>query len=349
MEGSEKRENHIFYISLLNVLACFAVIMLHCNGFFWSRPHGRAWITANLIEVTMYFAVPVFFMNIGVTGLDYPQKYSTKEFLGRRFKKVVIPFLFWSVFSLLVSVVLNGTEFNFVNVYDSIVKSAFMSIYWFFIPLIAVYLSLPLLSGIPAEKRKSIFGYLIIYAVVTVSILPLLCNLLKLKFNTAIQPPVAASYIVYVLIGYWIHHYPISGKIRSLIYCMGIVGWMLHFFGTLAVSAGESSVVGTFKGYLNIPCVMYSAAIFVFFRYLDYEKAGKRFDKLKKVIITISKLTFGVYLVHMYLINFLLSAFKINRASIHWRIGGSFLVFGISCVIVFIAQKIPVLRKIVPK
>ena len=68
------------YISILNVISAFAVIMLHTNGCFWDFSYERYWFTANIIEPVMYFAVPVFFMITGATLLDYKDRYSTEEF-----------------------------------------------------------------------------------------------------------------------------------------------------------------------------------------------------------------------------------------------------------------------------
>lgn len=63
------------WITCANVLACLAVIMLHCNGVFWSHPSGMLWITSNFIETAFFWAVPVFFMIIGAVQIDYHKKY----------------------------------------------------------------------------------------------------------------------------------------------------------------------------------------------------------------------------------------------------------------------------------
>lgn len=48
--SSPAQSSHLDYIDLLNVLACFGVVVLHCNHCFWEGPQiGRAWITANAI------------------------------------------------------------------------------------------------------------------------------------------------------------------------------------------------------------------------------------------------------------------------------------------------------------
>ena len=85
---SEKQE----YITLLNVLSAFAVVVLHTNNCFWTFSTERYWKTANIIESVMYFAVPVFFMITGATLIDYKERYSTKEYFKKRFWKTMFPF-----------------------------------------------------------------------------------------------------------------------------------------------------------------------------------------------------------------------------------------------------------------
>ena len=80
MQIQEKTGEKVFYLTVLNVLSAWCVVMLHCNGIFWTRPEGRLWITSNFIETACYFAVPIFFMISGITLLDYPKKYSTREY-----------------------------------------------------------------------------------------------------------------------------------------------------------------------------------------------------------------------------------------------------------------------------
>ena len=47
MESLIKKER---FIDVLTVLSCVAVVYLHCNGIFWSRPTGSKWITSTFIE-----------------------------------------------------------------------------------------------------------------------------------------------------------------------------------------------------------------------------------------------------------------------------------------------------------
>lgn len=87
-----KEDKKVNYITLLSVISAIAVVILHTNEF-WIFSTEKYWETANIIECVFYFAVPIFFMISGITLIDYRDRYDTKEFLKRRIKKTVIPFI----------------------------------------------------------------------------------------------------------------------------------------------------------------------------------------------------------------------------------------------------------------
>lgn len=102
MEKQGNNYDKTFYLTTLNVLSCFSVIMLHCNTIYWQAPVGKVWISANFIETAFYFAVPIFFMVSGCTLFDYRKRYSTSTYFHKRFGKTVFPFLVWSFLLMLI-------------------------------------------------------------------------------------------------------------------------------------------------------------------------------------------------------------------------------------------------------
>lgn len=85
------------YITLMNVIAAFSVVILHANGCFWFFSKEKYWYIANVIDALFYYAVPLFFMITGVTLINYRDKYSTKKYFKKRFDKTVTPFVAWSI------------------------------------------------------------------------------------------------------------------------------------------------------------------------------------------------------------------------------------------------------------
>ena len=103
-------KKRIHYLSLMSIISAFAVVMLHTNGCFWSFSTERYWVTANIIESVMYFAVPVFFMITGATLIDYRERYSTKQYVEKRIQKTVVPFLIWSVIGVVYLIINKKTK-----------------------------------------------------------------------------------------------------------------------------------------------------------------------------------------------------------------------------------------------
>lgn len=252
------------YISLLNCIACLGVILLHANGIFWSHPTGLLWTSSNFIETFFYWPVPIFFMISGATLMNYRERYSTIVFLKKRIKKTVVPFLFWSVVAGIFMAYVTETpmDLNFLHIVDNTFNTRYFSIYWFFIPLFSIYLSLPLISRM--AEYPALFSYTIALGIIFVFTMPFICSLLHINMNAALIPPVASGYIVYVMLGYVLNRTDVSKTTRSIIYLMGFIGWFMHFVGTTVLSEGLQEINGTFKGYTNLPCLLHSMAVFVF-------------------------------------------------------------------------------------
>ena len=83
------RSNKNIYISVMNVIAAFSVVILHANVSFWLDRATPFWSTANVIESVFYFAVPVFFtqpipkiapIHQGIHNRSIHIKYRTLDF-----------------------------------------------------------------------------------------------------------------------------------------------------------------------------------------------------------------------------------------------------------------------------
>ena len=334
------------YISFLNVLSCIAVVVLHTNGCFWTFSYERYWITANIIESVMYFAVPIFFMITGATLIDYRDRYDTKKFFIKRIKKVVIPFAIWSLLGVLYMLIMhkeNMYNLTFKDLIDAIMNTKVINIYWFFIPLISIYLSIPILAFVQKRDRKKIFIYLSLVAFLTVSFFPFLCKIFDLHYNNSLIVSVGSGYILYVVLGYLISHYDISIKQRYVIYIFAIIGLFLHVFGTYYLSMIHGEIIQTFKGYLNVPCVLYSIGIFTFFKY-------QNFNRLRKIkVIKLSQYSFSIYLMHYYVIDIITTIFPINTLSIIYRLFAPIIIIFVCIMISLVIRKIPYLKNILPK
>lgn len=339
------------YITLLSVISAIAVVFLHAQFAFFAFSTDRYWFTATIIRGIFYFAVPVFFMITGATLIDYKDRYSTKDFFYKRIKKVVIPFLIWSIIALLYRLFytksINFSSLNFQSIFNGIMESKYQNVYWYFPVCISVYLCIPLFASIQKDKRKNIFTYLVIAAFVLNILLPFINNILKLKLTLPIKISVASDYLLFVLAGYLLSHYELNKKKRIGIYLLGLVGLLMETFGTYFLSIHQNTIVYTFSGYCNVPCVLYSISIFVFIRYFGAKVMNC--SVINKLIKCLGKYTFAIYLIHMFVRESLVKQFNLNTITIIYRLFSPFLVIGICIIITIILRKIKYIKEIVPE
>lgn len=228
---------------------------------------------------------------------------------------------------------------------DAIVNTKGMSIYWFFPPLFALYLVIPVFSQISEDKRKNTFLYGSAIAFIICSCLPLLLPFLKVSFNMPVIG--GGGYCGYLFLGYYITHYNIPKKIRTrMIYPLGAFGLLLRYVGTLVESFHIEAVGGTFRGYERFPCVVFSVAVFVWFWYHDWSFLNSR--KKKHFLRVVSGASFGVYLTHFYILRYFVDTLQLDMQSWQWRVWGVPAVYLSSLIITLALKRVPRINKLVP-
>lgn len=351
----ENNKKYILYFDLLNIFACFAVVALHVNGAVHTFAKTGNWVSCMFIEALFYFAVPVFFMLTGATLMNYRKRYDTGAFFKKRFFKTFVPFMIWSIIGICWSIFYTkGMKISDINTpakfISAVINCKGMGIYWFFPALFSVYLTIPLFSLIDEDKRigkKGIFTYLILVYIVLNVLLPFVCRLTGIQWNSALNAVSCGGYVVWFLIGYLLANTDINKKFRILIYILGLIGFFMYFYLTVQNSFKTGKFDKTYAGYMNIPAMLMGTAVFVFFKYGKWNFIDKH-EKAVRFVRNLSSASFGVYLIHYYLKDFSIRHFGIDPRSTLYRIVGTFIIYGLSVIIVRVIQKIPVIRKMVP-
>ncbi len=331
------------YIYLLSVLSAYAVVTLHTNCIFWVFSYEPYWFWANITECIFYFAVPVFFMISGITLIDYKERYSTKTYFLKRLNKIFVPFLFWSLFGVLYYMLTaNSFNFDFAYIINGILNNKFVYIYWFFIPLFLLYLTIPVLAEIKPEKRIKIYTYILILLITINSLIPFVINVFNIKINYKLSFLLGAEPVLYALIGYILSKIDIPKKYIFLLVVLGFWGLFIHITGTDILSNNLGKVVRTYKGYYNIPCILYSTAIFILVKQISDTIFKNKY--LSKIILFLKDYTFPIYLLHY----FVLDMMNMNLKLAITRLGSPFIIIPICILITYILRKIPIVKRIVP-
>ena len=340
MNNNDKK----LYISIAQVLSCLSVVVLHVNDNFWTFTGDSFWIKANIIESLFYPAAPIFFMISGATLLDYRDRYDTKTFIKKRIKRTLLPFIVWSFIGLLyrlLNQVIDIKTLTITGIIDSIINTRYVGVYWFFIQLFTIYILIILLSLVPKDKRVRLFYWFSIFSII-LSIISVLFHFLGIQFNGGLSNGLV-PYSVFIMLGYCISNVRISRRQRALIYVLGVIGFLFILFGTMYLSLDSGEIVSVFKGYTNFPCVLYTVSVFTFIKYLPH----KFIFGLKKQFESLSQATLGVYLIHWFLINIIMTHFKmLNLTLLSHKFFAVVIVFSLSVLFTKIIKKIPVIRNI---
>ena len=350
--GMQRTSVHYEWIDLIRVVAVFQVVLVHLSYviFFKEEPLSPNWVAANFYDSFSRMGVPLFFMVSGYLLLGKIE--SVSDFFRKRFVKVGIPTLFWSVFYLLWSVeaYTNGSM-GPLAVTLSMLKTMYLGDVeihlWFLYILIGIYLVVPILRVfISAASRRDLTYFVIMWFVAT----PLLELAQRLTgYKTALVIPVVAGYVGYFVMGYLLADVKLSqrGRIYTL---FGIVlAIAVTFIGTNLLSATAGPIDAFLYSYFSLPTVLASVC-----GYLLLKDLGQNLGKAGKVVRVVSSASFGIYLIHILVIELLRKgAFGFRLYS--WM--GSpwymipltgIVVFSASFVIVFLLRKIPVIKMIVP-
>lgn len=349
----QPKKRYLAYLDVLNVVASFAVVILHLNYCVWMGPTGPAWRSAIAVETLFFWPVPVFFMITGTTLMDYRKRMSTKAYFERRFGRTVVPWLAWSLiglaFACFSAAVFGAVEMPYLGpraIFNGIAESSYVEFYWFFPALFAMYLSLPLLSSV--RHRNEVFVYLIGLGIFFNGVMPILHDLLHVSALGAFVPPATLGFTTYVLIGYQLSRWRSTRSQRLGIYAAGVVGWLVQLIGTMALSTAQTGVSGVFKSAHSPFAVAQAVAVYVLIQHLDFDALFARMPQLGKAVHELAGLTFGIYLMHWFPLKLVQYAFAPDPTRVVFRFGGAVVLYALCAALSYAFKRVPGLRRIVP-
>lgn len=346
------RATHLYWVDLVRVVAVFQVVLIHLSYviFFKEEPLSPNWQAANFYDSVSRMGVPLFFMVSGYLLLG--KREPVADFFRKRFMKVGIPTLFWSVAYLLWSVeaYTNGTM-NPGRVALSMLKTMYtgdVEIHlWFLYILIGIYLVAPVLRVyVSAASRRDLAYFMVMWFVAT-SMLELLQRLTG--FRTALVIPVVTGYVGYFVLGYFLADIKLERRGRLLPALGWVVAVAVTYFGTSLLSVDAAPIDTYFYSYFSPPTILASIC-----GYLLLKDLGQNPGRAGRVIRTVSASAFGIYLIHIMVVEWLRKGdlgFRIYSwmaPSVYMIPLTALVVFTLSFMIVFVMRKIPALKMLVP-
>lgn len=287
------KNERILALDVARIVACVFICAEHL--FHYS---GITYLTADMTSFAddpiagyvfsfFEFETPIFLMTSG--ALILPLKTSTSAFLKKRFTNIGIPMIVWTILYILPMLQFNTPE----RAHLLLVQAPFMpSInggFWFLYTLFGLYMLSPILSGwLKACSQKEVKWYLIFWCLV--SMFPYASHVSGAEINITSPFYYFTGYVGFYILGYYIRTYHLHVSTSQVIavvlayLCIDLaMPWFEYFIGMKEITGAINTNFGN---------IVRCTAIFVVIFYFCSRYKSTPF------ISTLSKLTFGVYLIN---------------------------------------------------
>ncbi|MBO4962637.1 MAG: acyltransferase family protein [Clostridia bacterium] len=296
-----KKKERIIAFDFLRIIAALAVVMSHS-----AIATDVSFSDGVIFDSLSRFAVPVFLMISGALMLDEKKTLTTKD----TFKKIFfggIMLLIWNVIYAGFYHILIPIKDNQKIALSSVVKGIVLGNYhfWYMYLLLGLYLITPILRLFVKKENMKYLLYFVFLAIIF-QFLPRIIDIcLNKVLPTSLDGTFYAfidsfyingffGYITYYILGWIIVNLEIKKCFRYIMYAIGFISMLIMILGTeLIFKKGKS--IGLFNN-LMIFNFCYSTFVFAFFFYLFKKIKLNQF--LQNLILKLSSLTFGVYLIH---------------------------------------------------
>lgn len=360
-------DKRIFYYDFLRAFAIITIIACHVSGaynfdyIFNQSPLPILYFnTISFFNHSSQIGISIFIMLSGALLIN--RDYSLKNFFKKRFSRVMLPFIFWTLLLIIVEMLVfnNYDPISFLNIFIADPKTH-GHVFWFVWMIIAVYFLIfifnRIISLFNSENQKHII-HLMTAVFVTY------CIIVSLGlFNPSVNRlTYYSSFFGYAIFGYWFVNTDfVSCKLlkpfkitpSKIVILSCILSLALYLYLSTDICLTNSIQQNRFAGSSLFDVFTLTSVFFVFlfFRYLDDLNITVKIQNglLGKLIYSLSLHSYGIYFSH-YLFIIILSYFLFVPIGLYYRNPLKILPFLtifyliISWITVYILGKIPYIQ-----
>jgi len=317
------------WADIVRIVAIFLVVQIHAVSAY------PDWLYSFILKLNAT-SIPLFILLSGSLLLGKRENY--QRFFRKRIIKVLIPWVIWTFIYLIYFLYFKHDD-QYTNEIISrpgelsnTFFSLFMSGLWFLPLIFSLYIITPALRILVVKASDIDIIYIFVFWFAVFSFLP---YFLSNSLFPAWSPSLALTtfqYSGYFLIGYFL----VKKNLKLNKYFRFIFFLILMIIFILPIPL---------KGYLDPAVGISSIIFFILLISFSNQIEGKIRKKMKYFISVVSGASLGIYLVHQLVIYELT---KYKEVLIDYRIISGIIVFFLSCAIILIFQKIPIVKHIVP-
>lgn len=353
MNQSSSAPRRVWYLDLLRILAAYGIILLHYSPLpqGYSDIGSLCWKAVMSVSVLCRWCVPVFLMISGALFLSGQRKISTAQIYKKSILRIAVCFAVWSAFYALAHcVIMNKGKITFLNQF---LRGHYHM--WYIFAILALYMLTPLLRNMTQSRKLTeyflILGFLFIFlfprlvAFVLLFDIPSRDVVMSLQSALAqVNPLPGAHALYYYVLGHYLHEYAVDRKILRFAIPAAAIGYVSTITLTIWHSVKTGAQSGYFYDISSLTVLLFAAGLFVCFRHFfaDYVPC----KKLERILLRLSACSFGIYLVHPFIIERLsLSLPLIPAVLVLGAPAAALLIFLASFAITALLQKLPVIGR----
>ena len=312
------------------------------------------WLTGVTYKSLSSICVPLLFMISGYFLLSSHDDIFT--FFKKRLAKILIPLIVWSVLYMWWDGALAESASLVAGIKLAIRRILEGSVYfhlWFIYALLGIYLVTPIIRRFVQAASDTELLYFIALWIFTTIALNLLFQLKGISLSLLSQPYVS-GFLGYFVAGYFLGRLDFSTKqiwIAAGVLILIVVSKTLWAY-SLTADGGKFDT-NLFE-YLTWHLLVSSFAGFIALKGLALYLEKWVSPTLEKITVAISGATFGIYLIHPKVIEFLETGalgFHLSTISTHPLLAVPLTVlvtFLLSFAVIYLLQRIPLIKLIVP-
>lgn len=326
------------WLDALRVASCTMVIAVHaCDPYNLLSPPGEAPFWGAFYGSLMRSCVPLFLMIAG--ALLFPVTMPAGEFLRRRFSRILLPFVAWSVLYAVVpaffghGLTLEPKPYGWADAGASLLRLPVnfqegIWHFWYMYVLAGLYLFAPVLSPwIKGASKRSLQGFLALWGVtLCLPYLKLFHPMIQgeAEWNTHDMLSPFAGYLGYMVLGYYLARHPpawsrakrllVAGAMFAAGFAVTWAGFLHTFrhqknpgemFGGLMARFADSQALSIPPAVLIEQFWWYlsiNVALMTAAVFLVFQTLEIRSERVRAVLAELSTKSFGVFLAHLFFV-----------------------------------------------
>jgi len=341
------------------------VILGHVSAVVVNRIQnfpGLNFLYGNIYNVIARACVPILFMISG--ALLLPKQESLLDFYNKRVRKVILPFIFWSILYLQVKgdIFAGGILVGLKTSLLSILIHPAEYHLWFMYELFGIYMLTPVFRVFVNNTGRGLVWYFIVIWFVFGAVQRQVEGILNISliFNLGYL----TGYIGYFVLGYLLTDLRLTPRLVWTAAITYVSCASFTVFVTYRMSAHTGIVFDYYLNLLGWNIILLSISAYTLLRALAAKIYSTPRPRLEKITLNLSAASFGMYLIHVFIMGFLdqfstyplsgpetfIVPFHVVKLSLPVFAMiplATLTTFVISWVLISIVQKIPYVRALV--